>query len=414
MERWQWIASRFTRRIWFRATIISLFSIILVLAASWLAPIIPYDLSLKIGADAADNILGILASSMLAVTTFSMAAMVTAFGGAAQNVTPRAAQLLTEDRTAQNALSTFLGGFLFGVVGIAALSTGFYGPEGRAVLFVGTVLMIGLIVITLLRWIQQLTSFGRMEDAIRRVEEAALGAIERHDGPIRLSGRSTQIAPDGWVAIKGSAIGRVTHVDLGDIKTECAKADADLRIAAAPGEFVDSVSALAWVSRAVPEDCAAAIAAGFTVEANRQFEHDPRFGMVVLSEIASRALSPAVNDPGSAIAALAAGQRVAQAVISRSRSTADADPDALSPPLSLEEMIEDLILPVARDGAGLAEVGIRLQSMLGWLALEVPAAHPMLHRLAQDALGRSESARPAPFDLERVERAHRRAFPKND
>jgi uncharacterized membrane protein len=33
----------------------------------------------------------------------------------------------------------------------------------------------------------------------------------------------------------------------------------------------------------------------------RYFDEDPRFGLITLSEIASRALSPAVNDPGTAI-----------------------------------------------------------------------------------------------------------------
>jgi uncharacterized membrane protein len=33
----------------------------------------------------------------------------------------------------------------------------------------------------------------------------------------------------------------------------------------------------------------------------RYFHEDPRFGLITLSEIASRALSPAVNDPGTAI-----------------------------------------------------------------------------------------------------------------
>lgn len=39
------------------------------------------------------------------------------------------------------------------------------------------------------------------------------------------------------------------------------------------------------------------ILAAITIGIRRTFEHDPRFGLSVLSEIASRALSPAVNDP---------------------------------------------------------------------------------------------------------------------
>lgn len=39
----------------------------------------------------------------------------------------------------------------------------------------------------------------------------------------------------------------------------------------------------------------------FVVGDQRTFDNDPRFGLVVLAEIADRALSPAVNDPSTAI-----------------------------------------------------------------------------------------------------------------
>lgn len=405
MDRWKWLTERLTRRIWFRATFISVVSVGLALAASWLAPLIPYDISLKIGAEAADNILGILATSMLAVTTFSMAAMVSAFGSAAQNVTPRAAQLLIEDQTAQNALSTFLGGFLFGIVGIVALSTGFYGAEGRAVLFIGTILMIGWIAITLLRWIEQLTSFGRMEDAIGRVERAAREAIGRHEGPILIAGKIEEKSRPGWQPLMGGATGHVTNVD---IAAHCA--GVGIEIVGVPGRFVDSRTPLAWVDRKLSPECAADIIEGFAVEDERRFQHDPRFGMVVLSEIASRALSPAVNDPGSAISVLSAGQRVAEAALAQSRDTRAAELSPAAYALSLEEMLEDLVLPIARDGAAMAEVQVRLHNVLGSLARAAPAGAAMLKRLAGEALTRSEASGMATTDLERVRRANSEAF----
>ena len=49
------------------------------------------------------------------------------------------------------------------------------------------------------------------------------------------------------------------------------------------------------------EDVHKAVAEAFTIGAERTFDQDPRFGLCVLAEIASRALSPAVNDPGTAI-----------------------------------------------------------------------------------------------------------------
>ncbi|MFN3673402.1 MAG: DUF2254 family protein, partial [Bosea sp. (in: a-proteobacteria)] len=129
-SRWLWAVSQITRRMWFRASLFSILAVATALAAIVLAPSIPSDWPTKIGADAVDNILGIIASSMLAVTTFSLSTMVAAYAAATSNVTPRATRLVMEDTTTQNVLATFIGSFLYSLVGIIALSTGAYGGAG--------------------------------------------------------------------------------------------------------------------------------------------------------------------------------------------------------------------------------------------------------------------------------------------
>ncbi|MFM0339824.1 DUF2254 family protein [Paraburkholderia fungorum] len=52
------------------------------------------------------------------------------------------------------------------------------------------------------------------------------------------------------------------------------------------------------------------VRSAFSVDVRRSFEQDPRFGISVLTEIASRALSPAVNDPGTAIDVIGRGIRI--------------------------------------------------------------------------------------------------------
>jgi uncharacterized membrane protein len=72
-----------------------------------------------------------------------------------------------------------------------------------------------------------------------------------------------------------------------------------------PGTFCTPNRPVAWVIREasgrVSDEDAEAIAATFVIGGSRVFDQDPRFGLLVLSEIASLALSPAVNDPGTAI-----------------------------------------------------------------------------------------------------------------
>lgn len=411
MPSWRVRLSRITRRIWFRAAVISVLSVMLALASAVLAPLISYEFSLKVGSDSVDSILTILASSMLAVTTFSLAAMVAAFSRAAQQVTPRATQLLIEDKGAQNALSTFLGAFLFAIVGIIALSTGIYGPQGRVILYAGTIVLIIWIAVILLRWIHTLTQFGRVEDAIRRIERATGEAINHFPGPILVGGETGPAAPDDAVEATSSATGYITVIDR-EALASCAKgASARVWILASAGELVARGQALAAVDRPIDDERLAAIAAAFQIEPQRSFDHDPRFGMVVLAEIGSRALSPAVNDPGTAIAALTAGQRLLEGAADKRADPTTGDPSVIEAGVPFDTMVAELVRPIARDGARIAEVGVRIQTLLGAVAQSVTEAAPAIHRLATEAYRRMDSAEADPVDKEMVRRAHREAFP---
>lgn len=158
-SKWYWQLLELTRKLWFRVSLFGILAVITALVSIAIKSYIPVSASAQIGADAVDNLLNILASSMLAVTTFSLNIMVSANNSAASNVTPRATSLLTEDRTTQNTLATFIGSFVFSLVGIIALTLGAYGEEGRTILFIVTLFIITLIIITLIRWIQHLSKF---------------------------------------------------------------------------------------------------------------------------------------------------------------------------------------------------------------------------------------------------------------
>lgn len=392
------------RRIWFRAALFSVSSVALALLAAFVAPFIPYEISTRIGSDAVDNILGILASSMLAVTTFSLTAMVSAFSAASGALTPRATQLLVEDSTAQNALSTFIGAFLFSIVGICALSTGIYGKSGRVILFIGTILVIAIIVLTLLRWIGHLSNFGRVGNTIDRVEAVAKDAIDRSGYRIRAA-PETPVAGAGRRAVFPQAIGYVTHIDLDALDQIARRLDCTIDVEVMPGAFVTAAREIVWMDRG-DSGSDAAVRGAFTLDHHRQFDHDPRLGLIVLSEIAARALSPAVNDPGTAIAVLGSGVRVMTAFLERECDAPAADRVRLRA-LDIGDLLDDLFRPIARDGAAIVEVSLRLQRSLAELAAITPVAHGLLAVRAADALRRCETAMSSKADIQCVREAYR-------
>lgn len=410
MTRWRLVAKRLMRKIWFRAGLFSIFAVLLALASRLVAPLIPTGLDINIGQDAVDRILQILASSMLAVTTFSLTAMVQAYSAATTLGTPRATQLLIEDRTSQNALSTFLGAFLFSIVGIIALSTGYYGQDGRIILFLGTVAVILIIALTLLRWISHITSFGRMADVMDRAEDAATEVIRGYAADPYLGGRPAVPVPSGAVEVSGEIAGYVTHLAVRRLEHLAGAGDLRVHVLAGPGTLVYPGRALVAVEGEVDEDMRVALLTAFTVERHRTFDQDPRLGFIVLSEVASRALSPAVNDPGTAIEVLNALQRCFLPVLLPPEGeTAEPAEHVFVPAFEIADLIEAAYTGPMRDGAAMIEVQIRLQKTVAGLAAVAtePGDVAAFRSLAKDALARAEAELDYPEDREALRKVHR-------
>jgi uncharacterized membrane protein len=338
---------------------------------------VPFKMPIAIDADAINSILTIIASSMLAVTSFSLSIMVAAYSAATTNVTPRATRLIVEDKV--------------------------------------THIVIALVVVSLLRWIDHLTRLGRLADTTHRVELATCEALTTRLAAPYLGGRPLRDwneIPAGALPIAAGVVGYVKNIDMAALSQVCARHEVAAFVRAIPGTFVYAQTPLAWVARPAGdvdrEALGKAICRAFLVGDERSFDQDPRFGLAVLGEIASRALSPAVNDPGTAIdvigratrlLSLWAGGRDAAAV------AAPAHPRVHVPPLATADLFEDAFMALARDGASLIEVQLRLQK--GLLALSrLGDAAFRAAALAQSAMAaaRAEAALGLAADRERLRR----------
>ena len=385
IARWRWITNQLTKRLWFRASLFSLLGVATALLAVVFKDFIPESLPARIGADAVDKILGIIASSMLAVTTFSLSTMVTAYGAASSGVTPRATTLVMEDTTTQNALATFIGSFLFSLVGIIALSTGAYGTQGRVLLFAVTIIVVILIVYTLLRWIDHLSKLGRVGETIDRVEKAAITAITQRVQWPYLGGSAypTNLSlPPGAITVKSELTGYVQHIDVSALGAIAQDDQIQIYLEVLPGTFVHEGMPLLHIvslgnTRGGDTDTTREkVLATLTFGVRRTFENDPRFGLCVLSEIASRALSPAVNDPGTAIDVIGRGVRTLTCWSKPNVSSSHTDQgckQVFLRGLTVDDLFDDFFAPISRDGAALLEVNVRLLKALISLAEINPA-----------------------------------------
>lgn len=390
------VLTRMMRRLWFSAALYALIGVCTALLGALLRPWLPEDIATRIGASAVGNILGILASSMLAVTTFSLSTMVSAYSTASSTATPRAAILLVEDSIAQRALATFIGVFLFSVVGLIALSTDIYGDSGRLVLFGVTIVMIVVIVVTLLRWIDQLSRLGRVAETIDRVERAARHALQERAASPTLGASDWTTPPLDAVALHGNQIGYVVHVDLDALQSAADAHDFTAWVQAQAGHFATPGQALVQLSRKVEPAVRDRLRDAFVIGDQRDFAQDPRFGLVVLTEVAQRALSPAMNDPGTAIDVIGTVTRLLCDWAHTERAAASDGYRSRPVPrylraLDPRDLLDDVYAPLARDSAGMLEVAIHLHKSLATLAdLGNPALREAAREQARRALQLAE------------------------
>ena len=75
----------------------------------------------------------------------------------------------------------------------------------------------------------------------------------------------------------------------------------------------------------------------------------------------------------------------------------------------MDEMVDEMLLPVMRDGAGFLEVGQRTLELLGALADQVPEARSFLETRADEAMERAKEKMSA-MDYARLEACRSAAF----
>ncbi len=365
---------RLRERLWARPLAMCILSIGAVFCAT-LTDRLPPSVKLpRIASHALESLLTIQASSMLVIATFAVASMVSAYASASNAATPRAFALVVADDVSQNALSVFIGAFIFSIVALTASQNGFFGQAGLFTLFALTLFVFAVVILTFVHWVDRIARLGRMGTTIHAVERATAQALRQRRRAPLLGGVPVVPTQFRGEPIHASRVGYVQHVNVAALQACTDTSQARVQVAALPGTFAAPGVPLAYLRMppgAQDDVDRERLVAAFLIGDQRQFDEDPRFGLVVLAEIAGRALSAAVNDPGTAIATIGTLVRLFvlwAAPVPGDEAVASTHDRVEVPALSVRDMFDDAFTSLARDGAGSIEVAVRLQKALRSLA----------------------------------------------
>jgi len=412
-SRIEFLVRRLRERLWVKPLAYCVLAVIGALLAhtadfTELASYVP-----EITTETLRTLLSIISNTMLAVATFAVASMISAYASASRSATPRAFALVVADDMSQMALSSFIGAFIFSIVATIALTTGYYGKAGHFVLFLLILLTFAVVIVTFVRWVDSIARLGRLGTTIETVEAAATEALERRRLSPTLGGQAA-LGADGNKADSGkplltTKIGYVQHIEMEVLQHIADNAGLKITVASLPGSFVSPGKPLALLDGDLSEinaELREKLVEAFLIGDERTYDEDPRFGLIVLSEIAARALSPGVNDPGTAIAIVGTMVRLFAfwaRPLAEDEKTEILFDRVYVPELSCDELFSDAFTAIARDGAEIVEVGVRLQkAFLALTHLENSELTQVAKNQSESAFLRAEKALLLTSDLEKV------------
>lgn len=256
-----------------------------------------------------------IAGGLITSITLLLSMMLVAVQLASSQFSPRTLRDWLGNRTLQHAVGIALGTTVFCL--LALRTTRDFDEDGSAIVPHVTVLVavtLGILsLVAVVRAVDRITHSLRIGSVTSRIASNTVTVAERvasHDLDRRrdvvpesgvLLAAGPMQAPTGSMAIEARRSGWVQQVDENAVLSALPEG-ATAYVAVDLGAFVPERVPLMWVSPPPADDdpCRRRLLDAVAVGDSRTMQQDVEFGIVQLTDIAVRALSPGVNDPGTA------------------------------------------------------------------------------------------------------------------
>lgn len=322
-RRWALVREAFNTRLW----PVPLLTIVLAVILGILLPILDAVIDSQLpepvvallfngGPDSARAVLSTIAGSLITATSLTFSLTVVALQLASNQASPRLLRLFASDRMVHGTLATFLGTFTFSIMVLRSVqnSTDETAAAVPSISITLCVLLTLASVVMLTVFLAHLARQLRVETMLRNVHRETnrtIGLVRAttEDGPTEVA---DDIRPESVHAVAATRSGFLHSASRSRIVSLATDLDLVVEEEHSIGSSVIAgVPLVAWWPRTgeLPDDFdeeafARVIRSAYSTGYERTSSQDIGFGLRQLVDITTRALSPGVNDPTTAVHAL--------------------------------------------------------------------------------------------------------------
>ncbi len=309
LARLAYLRERLDTSIWLIPIGLCFFSALLGILMLWLDRYLgPSGLGLAAFAmplDSARQVLGVIAGSIIGVGGVAFSVTMVALTLTSGQYGPKILRNFLEDRFSKVTLGLFLGTYVYTLI----VMTGYAELDSPRFTVLLSLLLAFLALTAFVGFIHRTATDLQADQIIHRIG----GQLERALRELAADGSSRALATLAWrraarsrqaFPIAASTGGYVQTIDYGGLVAWCVEHDCVLQVRARAGAFVvKGVCLLKVFGRAADglENAVDELNAHVIVGPIRTPTQDPEHAITQLNQLAARALSPGINDPGTAI-----------------------------------------------------------------------------------------------------------------
>ena len=348
---------------------------------------------------------GTIAAATLAFVAVVFATTLVAIQLAASQYSPRTVRVFIRSRVTRVTLGLFLATFVFAMVIVVSNRSSVASAKQFApVLSVSILLLLTLAtVFGFVAYLHGVVRLMRVQYLLETIATDTRHAIEQNFPPLSAYVDTDPPAADAAPRelIYAGRSGVITACDLYSLVELCRRYDCWLELTVGVGEYIGPQTRFATVHGAGPDE--GEVVRFLLIGGERSFFQDPAFGFRQLVDTACRALSPAVNDPTTAVQAI---DRISDLLV---LAGSNPDPTGLrvdsNGTVRLRRQLQNfealLVLAmteIVRYGADAPQVVRRLHAVLSDLERTLPSErHAALARQCEVLEAAVATAMPAPF-----------------
>lgn len=253
--------------------------------------------------ETARTILSTIFGGILSLTVFSFTMVMVVLNQASSNFSPRLLPGLISARKHQSILGVYIGTLLFSLILLMVL--GSYGPDTNAIgLSVMVAAALGIVCLALfVYFIHNISQSIQIHNIINKIYHTTDKLLDKSiDLQKKTNSQYGHINTEGWQVIHSHKTGYYRSFDTSLMDKELFEGQSlELLVLPYPDAHIWKGQPLYKVKTSLTEKQEENLQLCTYILSNQHEDDSSVGGMIKLSEVAVRALSPGVNDPGTAI-----------------------------------------------------------------------------------------------------------------